>query len=322
MGYRQPPLSITSQLVRYDPAGPNIVALNEGTIAPGSFHLKVWANRPVCEGWWSFVCFGIELPEDVPSAQIHFPSISVEPATHRGYVSGTVRDAVTNQPLLGAAVVIYGGSSVVASGSTDVLGSYSFAVPVGDGYRIEVSKTGYLKETYSGVAVTLEDVTYLETILQVDNSHSGAGSAQGRIVSALDGNGVSGVAIALRKGINVRSGSVVSSTSTASDGTYSFTGLAAGNYTGEVTHSGFSGTFFTVLIIGGQSTYGGDVAIRPILPTGATSIILSWGEYPYDLDEHLTGPLPDGARFHMYFPYKDDGGTGSPWPDYVHLAGC
>jgi len=33
-------------------------------------------------------------------------------------------------------------------------------------------------------------------------------------------------------------------------------------------------------------------------------IVLSWGESPPDLDAHLTGPAPDGGRFHVYFAQK------------------
>ena len=47
-------------------------------------------------------------------------------------------------------------------------------------------------------------------------------------------------------------------------------------------------------------------------------IVLTWGDTPSDLDSHLTGPLPDGGRFHMYYPYSDTN-YGSPWPDVVRL---
>jgi len=43
---------------------------------------------------------------------------------------------------------------------------------------------------------------------------------------------------------------------------------------------------------------------------GVLRIVLTWGQYPYDLDSHLTGPLAGSSdRFHMY--YGDDVPTGS-----------
>lgn len=50
----------------------------------------------------------------------------------------------------------------------------------------------------------------------------------------------------------------------------------------------------------------------------AISIILTWGSTPPDLDAHLTGPLPDGTRFHMYYLLSEDM-YGTEWPDYVTL---
>lgn len=36
-------------------------------------------------------------------------------------------------------------------------------------------------------------------------------------------------------------------------------------------------------------------------PTGPTKIVLTWSANPSDLDSHLTGPTPDGARFHVCY---------------------
>ena len=38
-----------------------------------------------------------------------------------------------------------------------------------------------------------------------------------------------------------------------------------------------------------------DGVMTPILPAGETRIVLTWGEFPSDLDSHLTGPAPDIA---------------------------
>ena len=41
--------------------------------------------------------------------------------------------------------------------------------------------------------------------------------------------------------------------------------------------------------------------ISPILPDGQMRILLSWGEFPYDLDSHLIGYTPDSKQFHVYY---------------------
>jgi uncharacterized protein YfaP (DUF2135 family) len=52
------------------------------------------------------------------------------------------------------------------------------------------------------------------------------------------------------------------------------------------------------------------------LPANQIRIVLTWGATPSDLDSHFFGPLADGTRFHMYYPYSSG---SSPWPDVVAL---
>jgi carboxypeptidase family protein len=158
----------------------------------------------------------------------------------------------------------------------------------------------------------------LETVLQIDTAHSGIGNVSGKILNALNGIGVGGLTVSLREGINVTTGIIVATTSTGSDGSYSFTNLYAGNYTAEVSGTGYNTTYFTITCIGGTTTANQDATITPILSSGETRIILTWSATPRDLDSHLTGPLPDGTRFHMYYPYAE-ANLGSPWPEYVTL---
>jgi hypothetical protein len=241
-----------------------------------------------------------------------------------GTISGSVKDAVTRSPLQGASIDVYSGSSIISSGATDSNGVYSFSVPAGSGYTVKFSKTGYIPAIYENVSVEANTTTYLETVLQIDTTYSGTGNVSGKIVNALDGSGVSGLTIKLREGINVTSGSIIATTTTGSGGFYEFTNLNAGYYTAEVSGSGYNTTYFTVICIGGLTTPDQDATITPTLSLGETRIILTWGETPSDLDSHLTGPLPDGTRFHMYWWHAElcesgCSGAGSPWPEYVKL---
>lgn len=108
----------------------------------------------------------------------------------------------------------------------------------------------------------------------------------------------------------------MASTVSGSGGNYSFTDLDAGQYTGQVYGTGYSTTYFTLVCAGGMLMAAQNATVTPMLVPGEIRIVLTWGATPSDLDSHLTGPLPDGSRFHMYYPLK---GSSSPWPEYVNL---
>jgi hypothetical protein len=235
----------------------------------------------------------------------------------QGFISGSIKDAVTQSPLEDVLINVYSQSSLISTGTTDPNGNYSLSVQSGSGYRVEFSKAEYLPAIYYDVSVEDDTTTHLEVVLQIDTAHSGAGNVSGRILNALNGIGVSGLTVNLREGINVTSGTIVATTLTGDDGFYNFTNLNAGNYSAEVSGTGYNITYFTVICIGGTTTANQDATITPILSSGETRIILTWGAMPSDLDSHLTGPLPDGTRFHMYYPYAEN--WGSPWPEYVTL---
>lgn len=235
-----------------------------------------------------------------------------------GTIAGSVRNAVTNEPLQDVSVTVYSQDSAIATGATESNGNYSVSVPSGSGYRIDFLKEGYLSVAYENVSVEAGATTYLETILQIDIQHTGTGDVSGMIVNALNGIGVDDLTINLRAGINVVTGPIVASAMTTDGGYYYFSNLNAGNYTAEAIGTGYNTTYFSVICIGGTTTSNQNATITPILSEGETRIILTWGEAPSDLDSHLTGPLPDGTRFHMYYPYAETN-QGSLWPQYVKL---
>ena len=215
-------------------------------------------------------------------------------------LSGRVNNALTSAPLPGVSITVYSQSTVVASGVTIDDGTYSLPIPEGSGYRVEFVKEGFVTARYENVTVE-SGTTTLEPVLQIDTGHSGTGTISGTIVDAFNGQGVEGVTINLRSGINVTSGPIAATGATLSGGFFSFTDLAAGNYTAEASKSGYTNAYFTVICIGGTTTGNQQGSITPIIQAGQTRIILSWGEEPSDLDSHLTGPTPDSSRFHIYY---------------------
>jgi PKD repeat protein len=226
----------------------------------------------------------------------------VIPVEH-GTVAGAVKDAVIGGPLSGVSVAASLDGSTVDTITTDASGNYSLSLPEANGYSFQFTRTGYLPATYSNIDVAGNDSSYLEAILQIDNAHAGVGEIGGIITNALTGEGLSDVEVTLRQGINVISGAIIASAQTGASGTYIINNLAAGQYTAQLSRSGYSTTYVTVICLGNTSNANQNGSITPILSADELRVVLTWGDSPYDLDSHLT--LPDGeSRFHLYYINK------------------
>lgn len=236
----------------------------------------------------------------------------------QGKISGVVKDAVNNNPITDVEIKVYKDdiNNYIKSGFTTSNGTYEISLEPYGNYYIVFSKTGYIPAEYSSISVTANGNTVLETILQINQNYSGIGSISGKILNALNANGVDGLSLKIRKGINVISGSILGTTSTSNGGNYSFTNLQGGNYTVEAGGTGYNTIYFSVIVIGGTNTGNQNATITPLLTGSEIRIILTWGELPYDLDSHTSGPLSSGERYHMYYPYS---GNNSPWPTVVKL---
>ena len=249
---------------------------------------------------------------------IGFNVLLAQAETAFGAIAGTVTDAVTHLPLSGVSVDVENAQGrLVTTGMTDAQGTYSVSAAPGD-YSVLFAKTGYLTVNYFGVTVAENETTNLEPVLQIDESHGGEGDVSGYILNALSGAGVANITVLLRTGMGSTAGPVVAGAISEGDGSYLFSDLDSGNYTAEIGGVGYVTTYFTVVCIGGQETSDQNATITPIIPPGETRIVLTWGPTPPDLDSHTTGPLPDGSKFHMFYPLAD-ANAGSPWPEYVTL---
>lgn len=113
--------------------------------------------------------------------------------------------------------------------------------------------------------------------------------------------------VSLRPGINNRTGSyalngntqTIQPISSGTDGSYMIANVPAGNYTLEISGSGYATTFQTV-ISAGTNSGGQNVFVSPNLNTDEVRVVLSWGLYPQDLDSHLEygdSACRDGGTF-------------------------
>lgn len=221
-----------------------------------------------------------------------------------GTIVGSVKDAVTHNPIEDVKIDIYKDQTIIATGNTDAEGKYRIEVPVGKDYWAKFSKQGYLEETYTGININAIMEFHLEQLLQIDQNYAGNGNFSGQIVNALNGLGVDGLTLKLRKGVNNKNGTVIKTTTTSNGGYYTFNDVAAGNYTVEASGAGYSTIYFSALCIGNTTTDNQNASITPILNESEWRIILTWGENPHDLDSHLTGPDGRGGRFHVFWNNK------------------
>lgn len=128
----------------------------------------------------------------------------------------------------------------------------------------------------------------------------------GQVTDALTGTPLSSASVKFRNGYNKKTGTVVKSTTSDSNGEYSVK-LPEGKYTMQVSKSGYSSQYVNVESRKTTSTNTNRevVSVTPkVQGSGKWRFILTWGAEPRDLDSHLTGPNNYNGRFHTYFSSK------------------
>jgi hypothetical protein len=214
-----------------------------------------------------------------------------------GTIQGVVRNAVTLAAINGATIEIYDGAVLVDTVATGADGGYSVMVPAGSDYSVSVSSAGFISGDYNDVDLAEDETVILEAILQIADTYVGDGTVAGTITDAFSGAGLSGVAIALRSGLNTRSGATVAAGTTIAGGSYSIADVPTGYYTAELSRSGYITACISVYSLGGETTGNQNASISPELDAGTMRIVLTWGATPTDLEALLTGPTTSGPRF-------------------------
>jgi len=236
-----------------------------------------------------------------------------------GALVGRVADAVTGDALVGVLLTVRLDGAAVETAATQNDGLYEIPISPHDNYSLDLTKTGFLPASYSNVVVEAGTTTFLEPVLLIDQAYSGTGRVSGHIGGPAGDPYAYPITVELRSGINVREGPIVASSNGDDDLFYWVSNLDAGHFTGHAISPGFYDTFFTVVCIGGRTTGGQGAVMAPIIQPGEMMIVLTWGVYLLNLDSHLTGPLPDGSRFHIFYFWAENAENGSPWPDFVTL---
>jgi Carboxypeptidase regulatory-like domain len=195
-----------------------------------------------------------------------------------GGISGTVTSVSTHDPLAEVEVQVYLGGQLVGSAKTAASGTYTVGGLGSGGYTVEfVALSGtYARQFYDGSAsaggATGVSVGQGETKAGVDAELGASGQISGAVTSAASQAGLSGVEVTVYDSEE----DPVASTTSASGGTYTVSGLPAGEY--EVKFSPGTGNYLTQFYDGKATlAEAGKVPVTAGASTGSINAALAAG---------------------------------------------
>ena len=121
----------------------------------------------------------------------------------------------------------------------------------------------------------------------------------GQIINAVTGKTISGILVAIHEG--TADGKVLASINSDDNGYYEFTDVHSGIYSITTVASGFSNAEHDLNVNTGDDSLHQNIVLNPIMVSKSMRIVLTWNEYPSDLDAHLLCPRIDGNTPHVYF---------------------
>jgi hypothetical protein len=218
-----------------------------------------------------------------------------------GTIRGVVRDAVDSSAMAGVRADVVLNTVPVSNGFTGNDGNYNIgSVPTRQEISANFSRDGYIPARYNGINIQFGSSANLEPVLLVPNAYAGLGQITGLAVNDLSADGLEGVTLRLRAGINTKHGQVIAETVSGEGGAYNLQ-ANGGNYTIEASRAGFVTNYVSVVVLGGEVRPNQHIGLTPVLGQGEIRVVLTWGQHPLDLDAHLTGPAADGGRFHVFW---------------------
>lgn len=211
-----------------------------------------------------------------------------------GKITNTTDTAVGNATIQ---LLIDGEAKYTTTSSST--GEYDFSQIKEGNYTITVNYQGYNEFSTTANLVNTSNKDFVLV---------GSANVTGLIINSQTGQGLADATVSFfeaSKETNTANASLIISTD--STGYFTISNGPIGDFTGMIEAIGFF-----VRIIEMTSFTTGDNVFDPITcvqepEEGSLRIILSWGEIPYDLDSHLTGPRADATRFHVYFSHQTDG---------------
>lgn len=237
--------------------------------------------------------------------------------------------------LEGASVDLYASdfSTQIYSVKTDTSGMYMIYLPNQEyEYNVCVRKDGmYSAEIYQ-ITMSNEQIgVYQDGVYLFDETDESADvqlTLGDAFQYAADGNGMarlSNAEVFFRQGINNRTGEILWQGS-ADSGGYLLVTLIPGIYTVEINEADHETMFYTVVANPQIDVCVYEFYATAKLDEGEYAIVLTWGEYPWDLDSHLfttfgtkTEHIWYGSQYDDFDNFLDVDDTSSYGPETVTI---
>lgn len=227
-----------------------------GNLAPDSYTVLASASGYQSDSKGAIVSSGVTTTVDF--------ALQPDPGT----IAGTVTDAVTTNPILGATVRVYSGQTLEGTATTDVNGDYSITGLAPGVYTVEASATDY-QSASQGASVVSNVTTTVDFALDPD-----PGAIEGTITDAVSLAPIAGATVTVLQGVTV-----VGSALTDANGDYSISGLAPGSYLVVATATNYQ-TGFSGGIVTSNTITQVDIALSPLPGSLSGTVINSFNSDP------------------------------------------
>lgn len=219
-----------------------------------------------------------------------------------GNATGLFKDVKTNSPLSNVKITVYADGTPFKSIYSDSSGKFDLKLPEGV-YDFSFEKEGFISERYFNVEIKKNAYNHFPIIQLVPDS-SNSGTVTGKISDAVTNEPIEGAELLVRKGLNALTGDIIQRLSSKSDGSFSLN-LPGGNYTVQVKKDGYIRYQFVITSVPGKKVANQNGVLMPVKDEGKLGIVLTWQNHPDDLDLHLTGTMPNGKSFHLYWDQRE-----------------
>jgi len=224
-------------------------------------------------------------------------------------VTGRITNITNDMPINGATITAIDRNGHEVSVTTDSNGTFNMTTETMRRYDINITATGYQTQFFPHISSFQVTNMQIGTIAMVPNGSNVLTTLSGTVIDGRTTNtGINQATLTFRAGYNTRVGTAFATVSTDSNGTYSINTLPAGAYTVEVAKIGYSTEYINIAANGATMSQNFDLIGSVTGSTGRinafATIVLNWGANPSDLDSHLTGPITNDSRFHVYYVHR------------------
>lgn len=196
---------------------------------------------------------------------------------------------------------------------TDADGNYQYEQVKSGNYYLVMQKEGYKDAVQLLTASSRFNTVYINEVMELldaSREDNETATISGIVKDAANGNGIAGITVELRKNKGNIIGNPIKTAVTDEDGSYSFKGCAADQYTlkfqdkRETDEEKYILLSKNVCVKADQNADGNTTLSKPIKGSGIR-FVLTWGSegegVPGDLDTHLFAPTIDGGYKEIYF---------------------